>query len=74
MSGYEYVDSPEGWGGIAFFARLVNAGVCGIGELARPPATGGLTIRQVFDLHRMLDWRDYCDSEIAERSKQHGRR
>lgn len=70
MSGHEFVGIPDGWHEIAFFARLVNAGICKYESLVAAPADGGLTVAQVFDLQRMLDWRDYCEMAATERRRR----
>ncbi|MDR1534724.1 MAG: hypothetical protein LBU64_06435 [Planctomycetota bacterium] len=69
LPGGEWLEVPEGWEGISFFGRLVNAGVCRLRDLTREPAEGGLTVREVFDLHRMLDWKLYGEITLAERRK-----
>lgn len=69
VTGGEYIDIPEGWGETAFFGRLIEAGACRYESLVREPGDGGLTMRQVFDLHRMLDWRDYKSMTLAERRR-----
>lgn len=63
----EGVTLPDGWGRIAFFGRLVNAGICSFTELARP----GLSPRHVFDMHRMLDMRELCQRKPEAKAKQY---
>lgn len=67
IAGGEYIDIPDGWGKTSFFGRLIESGACQYESLVREPQAGGLTIRQVFDLMRMLDWRDYKRMVMAER-------
>ena len=62
------MEAPAGWTGNAFFLRLLIAGVCGVKDLMREPGDGGLTIGEVFELHRALDWRDYVEAITAERA------
>lgn len=64
------IEVPEGWGATAFYSRLVAAGVCRFESLVAEPMAGGMTVRQAFDLHRMLDWRDYCEAVVLEKGKR----
>lgn len=66
VAGGEYIDIPDGWGKTSFFGRLLDTN-CQYESLVRAPKDGGLTIKQVYDLLRILDWQDYKRMVIAER-------
>ena len=69
VPGGEWVEVPEDWERIAFFGRLLEAGLCRHESLVREPADGGFGLAEVFGLQRMLDWRMYRDLTLAERRK-----
>lgn len=46
---------PEGWQGRALAARLVSAGMCSYMDLI----SGRVTVRDFFEMLRVVDWRDY---------------
>jgi hypothetical protein len=73
VTGGEYIDIPDGWGGAAFFRRLTKNGHCTYAELLRDDV---FTMKDVFDMHRAQDWTDYCEMEMSGRARaraKHGR-
>lgn len=57
------VSIPEGWSDIVFFGRLITSGICRYPDLAVP----GLSAKAVYDMHRMLDFQEYCQVKAIER-------
>lgn len=66
VSGMGGVTIPDGWESAALFGRLVTAGVCGY-EYLRSVTT---TPRDVFQMLRMLDFRDYCELKAMEKARK----
>ncbi len=56
---------PPGWECESFFGRIVVAGLCRYGELR----SGDISIPTVFEMFRLLDWKDYCTSVALERAE-----
>ena len=59
LASVAYEEIPDGWRRALFFGRLANAGLCTYGELRQ----GKLTLRDIFDMHRMLDFTDYLQAK-----------
>ena len=56
---------PAGWEYESFFGRVVMAGLCRYLELRE----GGVSIPAVFEMFRLLDWKDYCTGVALERAE-----
>lgn len=56
---------PEGWQKYSFFGRIVNAGLCSYSDLVG----GKIDVKAVFEMHRMLDFQDYCYLKMKEAKK-----
>ena len=61
MHGAKWERVPDGWSAASFFGRVAIAGLCSYAELAN----GLLGVADVFEMHRMLDYRD-CTRLKAE--------
>lgn len=61
---------PDGWAKTSFFGRIVNAGQCGFKDLVE----GAVTVEHVFEMHRMLDLRDYFTLKALEHAKSKPKR
>lgn len=64
------VTVPDGWSKASFFGRLVTEGMCSYDKLV----DGTLSANDVFEMHRMLDFKLYCDLKAQERVMKNGRR
>lgn len=70
LGGGVCIEVPDGLERVMFFGRLVNAGMCRYESLVCGPSCGGLTIAQVFDLHRMLDLKEYIAAASNEKQRE----
>ena len=64
------VPVPKGWETVSFFSRLTTNGMCAHDKLI----DGTLSLKDVFDMHRQLDFKDYVHLKSLEMAKkQNGR-
>lgn len=61
---------PAGWELYSFFGRLVNAGLCSYEALL----SDELAIADIFAMHRILDWKDYCAAVALEKAETAGQK
>ena len=64
-----YVAVPEEWRATSFFGRIVTAGLCAYAQLS----DGSLDMEDIFEMHRMLDFEEYCEAESRELASRKSR-
>lgn len=59
------IEIPDGWNAAAFFGRIVTAGLCRYAELK----SSELSAKDVFNMHRILDFQEYCRAKAVDMAK-----